>query len=69
MHFLQKQSDYFSNDPRILLCREIWGIAFARPGRAIALKLNAVHAKMLKIKRVPLVATHEIGIAHQTNYD
>ena len=47
----------------ILAVREIRGIAFARPGRAIALQLDAVHAKMLEIERVPLVATREIGIA------
>ena len=53
----------------ILPDREICDIALARPVRAIALKLNAVHAKISKIERVPLVATREIGIAHQTNYD
>ena len=53
----------------ILPCREIWGIAFARPERAIALKLDAVDAKISEIERVPLVAAPEIGIAHQTNYD
>ena len=45
------------------------GIAFARPGRAIALQLDAVHAKILDIEQVPLVAIREIGIAHHTNYD
>ena len=53
----------------ILLVREIRGIAFARSGRTIALQLDAVDAKILEIERVPLVATREIGIAHQTNYD
>ena len=53
----------------ILPVREIRGIAYARPGRAIAFQLDAVHAKILEIERVPLVVTREIGIAHQTNYD
>ena len=47
----------------------MWGIALARPGCAIALKLNAVHANISKIERVPLLATRESGMAHQTNYD
>ena len=48
----------------ILPCREIWGIALARPGRAIAIKLNAAHAKIPKIERVSSLATREIMIAH-----
>ena len=49
--------------------RKIRSIAFARFKRAIALQLDAVHANILKIVRVPLVATREINIAHQTNYN
>ena len=52
----------------ILTVREIWGIALARPGCAIAFQLDAIHAKILEIERVPLVTTREIGVAHQANY-
>ena len=53
----------------ILPVRKIRGIAFARPGRAIALQLDTVDAKILEFERVIMVATREIGIAHQSNYD
>ena len=53
----------------ILPVRESQCIAFARPGRAIALQLDAVHAKIFEIERIFLVATREIGIANQANYD
>ena len=48
----------------ILSICEIRGIALARPGRAISLYLDSIHAEILEIERVPLVATCEIGIAH-----
>ena len=47
----------------ILPVREILGIAIARPGPGIALKLDAIYAKILEIKRVSLVANREIGFA------
>ena len=53
----------------ILPFHEIRGITLAQFGRAIAFQLNVVHAKILKIERVPLIATRVIGIAHYTNYD
>ena len=53
----------------ILTVREIRSIALGQPWRAIALLLDAVHAKILVIERVSLVATREIGVVHETNYD
>ena len=53
----------------ILLIIEIWGKSLDRPGRAIAVHLEAVSAKMFKLKRVSLVATRDIGVAYHTNYD
>ena len=52
----------------ILLVCEIRVIALARPGRAIALQLDAVHVKILEIERGFLEVTRKIGNAHQTNY-
>ena len=53
----------------ILPVRKIISIAFVFPERAIALQLYAISATIFKINRVTLVATWEIGITHQTNYD
>ena len=44
--------------------RKIRGIALGRPGRAIALQLDAVHAKIFVIEWISLVATREIAVAH-----
>ena len=53
----------------ILPVRGICGIVLAQPVRAIALQLNEVNAKILKIEQFSLLATREIGVAAQTNYD
>ena len=61
LEFLEKRHvGYF-----ILPVRENRGIAFARHGRAIALLLDAVYAKILEIERIPLVAIRAISVVHQ----
>ena len=44
-------------------------MAFAWHRRAIALQLDAVYAKILKIEWIFQVAARKDGVCHQTNYD
>ena len=53
----------------ILFVRKSCTIAFAKTKRAMSLQLDAVHAEILKIELVFIVAIREIEIAYQTKYD
>ena len=52
----------------ILPGREILSIVSVWPGRAIAPKLNAVHAKIFKIERVFLVDLHTTSFGDEINF-